>query len=198
MNRDYFQTEKRRRNQQSKPLPPSRPRRTLNRAPLDILRHPTSVEVTRLGFDFLTIDETLPGPSVEAQKPVDALETLSRRFVTPDAVLDDVLRIFRVGRSIVRGIAFPLAVGAAGSGLQFDFERAGRHVLCWWMVVLQHPEGFLSFCDCGAVPDHFKVARRTLAERRAREIARVQFGCRRHFGRCCVQVVLEIDQSVGH
>lgn len=115
-------------------LPSPRTWSALDRAPLDITRHPTPVEVSRLSLDLLSIDKTLPGPSVEAQEPFDTFEAFGRRVVAPDAVLDDVPGIVGVGHGVVRSLAFPLAVGTAGSGFQLNFKRARRQVVCWWMV----------------------------------------------------------------
>ena len=118
----------------STPLPPSCSWSTLNRALVNFTGDPSSIEISRLGLDFLPVDKTLPGPSVKTQKSIDALEPFSRRVVAPDAVLDDVLRIAWVGHGVVRGVTFPLAVGAAGSGFQVDFERAGRQIVCWRVI----------------------------------------------------------------
>lgn len=99
-----------------------RPRRAFDMLPLNIARHPPTVEIPRLWLHLLAINIAVPRPRVEAQVSLDIFEARCRVLVRPDPTLDDLAWVAWIRGIEVRRAAFPLTEG----GVAVLGERDGH------------------------------------------------------------------------
>lgn len=92
----------------------------------NLARHPSAVEIARLRFYALAIDEAVPRASVETQVPADGLKPGCRAVVRPDAVGDGAVR---QGDAVIRCCAFPLAPAGAVRTLEGHLDAGWREVV---------------------------------------------------------------------
>lgn len=94
----------------------------------NLARHPSAVEVARLGLYALAIDEAVPRASVETQVTADGLKPGCRAVVRPYTVGDGAIR---QDDAVVRCCAFPLAPAGAGCTLEGHLDARWREVVSW-------------------------------------------------------------------
>lgn len=114
--------------------------------PLNVRGPPTTVEISLLRSDFLSIDVALPRSiCVEADVPFNRLESFRRILIRPCFVLDRLRRAGKIDVP-VRSAAFPFTKGRVRGRKQRYCEGRARNVVGGRVVGFQGPVCVFGVC----------------------------------------------------